>query len=382
MQAHIDEGSPGFGVGAGHYETVPTGRTYRGQTTCLVGCAVCCFTGCPCGFCIPLDNEKKRVWVPAGGSPPMQAYMSGPPVVQASVVGQSPEIVKVNCGGTCGQIVQVQPTGVGLIEFTCPFCGAVNHIEYSGQPHMEVTMPPWWLAKPSMGESELMPVDSKVITTVQTMLDETWKSVTTRDRGYTKPQKFQVVQVNQNCNPKLWSNYVNAREQIRSKMDRCSRVYDDIKTSPYLDNSFGTIEEAVNECMLFHGTKPEAVENICKSDFMINLAGSAAGSLYGKGIYFGENSTKSDEYATDSNSGIYKGLYAMLLCRVTLGRVLYDSSVNVNAADLQNKCTSGQFDSILGDREKCRGTYREFIVFKNDVAYPELAIVYRRVDAD
>ena len=39
----------------------------------------------------------------------------------------------------------------------------------------------------------------------------------------------------------------------------------------------------------------------------------------------------------------------------------------------------GLHDSILGDREKARGTYREFIVFDNNQVYPEYIIIYKRL---
>ena len=44
---------------------------------------------------------------------------------------------------------------------------------------------------------------------------------------------------------------------------------------------------------------------------------------------------------------------------------------------------SGGFHSVLGDREKARGTYREFVVYDQDQAYPEYLIIYRRTsDSD
>ena len=37
-----------------------------------------------------------------------------------------------------------------------------------------------------------------------------------------------------------------------------------------------------------------------------------------------------------------------------------------------------EYDSLLGDREKARGTFREFVVYDKDQIYPEYAIIYRR----
>ncbi|CAK9018619.1 Poly [ADP-ribose] polymerase tankyrase (Poly ADP-ribose metabolism enzyme 5) (Protein poly-ADP-ribosyltransferase tankyrase) [Durusdinium trenchii] len=102
----------------------------------------------------------------------------------------------------------------------------------------------------------------------------------------------------------------------------------------------------VNEVFLFHGTTESAAEKIKTHDFRtscpsrrtapvsparakrrkrvdrINLAGSNAGTLYGRGIYLAENATKSDEYTHPGPNGVRH----LLLCRVTLGRVFYSNT--------------------------------------------------------
>lgn len=64
-------------------------------------------------------------------------------------------------------------------------------------------------------------------------------------------------------------------------------------------------------------------------DFRIDMAGSNAGTMYGKGCYLAENchpavahfsfacgrGTKADEYARDEPHGYYEGVFALLLCR-------------------------------------------------------------------
>merc|ERR1719382_4439 len=56
------------------------------------------------------------------------------------------------------------------------------------------------------------------------------------------------------------------------------------------------LDPEVNEVWLFHGTTREAAQGIAENDFRLDLTGSNAGTLYGKGIYLAENATKSDEY--------------------------------------------------------------------------------------
>merc|ERR1712228_490009 len=107
-------------------------------------------------------------------------------------------------------------------------------------------------------------------------------------------------------------------------------------------------------------------------DFSVDLAGSSSGALYGPGIYLAENSSKSDEYAQDDKSGVYQGLYAMLLCRVVCGKLLYTDEVVPNKDKLVQSCTGSDaaFDGVLGDRAKAKGTYREFVIFDSAQVYP------------
>jgi len=134
------------------------------------------------------------------------------------------------------------------------------------------------------------------------------------------------------------------------------------------------IDPTKNEFYLWHGTTPAAAEAITTGDFRIDLAGSHAGTMYGRGIYFAEACSKSDEYTRETSDG----LRPLLLCRVLCGRVLYNDEHHPTVSKLVSSCTSGEYDCVLGDREKIRNTYREFIVFDNDQAYPEFIVWYRR----
>jgi hypothetical protein len=247
-----------------------------------------------------------------------------------------------------------------------------------------VEVPPWWSKTPALDSSELVAATPQQLRQMQELMNRTWKNVVTRDRTGGSLCKFSVVQVQQNLNMKLWTNYVRAREEIRSQMKP-----EDLQTAftakvqeedNELFECLGEEDVEVNEFLLFHGSKPSAVESICRSDFMMKLSGVNTGSLYGAGIYFGENSSKSDEYASDENSGIYQGLYAMLLCRVTCGRMYYTDEVRPDGLKLEAACSGPRplYHSVLGDRVKARGTYREFVIFKADQAYPEYVIIYRR----
>merc|ERR1712032_219137 len=84
---------------------------------------------------------------------------------------------------------------------------------------------------------------------------------------------------------------------------------------------------------------------------------------------------KADEYARDDVSGEYAELYAVLLCRVVLGRPY----VTESPGDYSEQVTSGDYDCVLGDREKAVGTFREFVLFHEASIFPEYAVFYRRM---
>merc|ERR1712187_321410 len=100
-------------------------------------------------------------------------------------------------------------------------------------------------------------------------------------------------------------------------------------------------------------------------------AGSNAGTLYGRGIYLAESCSKSDEYTSPGPDGSRP----LLVCRATLGNVYYTDERTPDVNLLERQCgymskKIGKFHSVLGDREKCSGTYREFICFDEGLVFP------------
>ncbi|WAR26289.1 PAR11-like protein [Mya arenaria] len=51
-----------------------------------------------------------------------------------------------------------------------------------------------------------------------------------------------------------------------------------------------------NELHLYHGTRPDIVENIVHDNFDFRIAGSRVGALYGDGSYFATTAKYSDLY--------------------------------------------------------------------------------------
>jgi len=240
--------------------------------------------------------------------------------------------------------------------------------------------------------------EPEVVSAVQQVADMSKKKIWTRDRGKQKvPMGFDVVKVKRNENLPIWKKYSLRRAMTKASVLKCASDDDPsggldfqaykVATSYLNSNGFmkpEPLDESVNEWWLWHGTSIEGARAICEVDFKQKYAGSQTGSLYGKGVYFAESFTKADEYAGQFGEGddTEKDLLVMLLCRVVGGRVNYTSEDTPDPQILAKSVVHGSYDSVLGDREKLKGTFREFIIYNNDQAYPEYIVLYRRKFTD
>lgn len=247
----------------------------------------------------------------------------------------------------------------------------------------EVPLPPYWDHQDG-DFNDLIPMTGKnVKEEFQKLLDKTYRKAYTKDRGKHNPTNpkvpkgFEVLAVKRNENKHAWQEYAFRRGDIRNRSE-LPVMFADVKTSLAMDEIGGDkanrLLSECNEGYLFHGTNPDAASAICKSDFKVSRAGSSTGTLYGKGPYFAESITKADEYAKPNS----EGRYAVLLCRVIGGNVNYTDEVTPDPEALVHSCIEGEYDSVCGDREKTRGTYREFVLFDSEDVYVEYVIEYKR----
>mmetsp|Transcript_42044 Transcript_42044/g.97966 ORF Transcript_42044/g.97966 Transcript_42044/m.97966 type:complete len:704 (-) Transcript_42044:114-2225(-) len=198
------------------------------------------------------------------------------------------------------------------------------------------------------------------------------------------PCGFKVRRVVRVEDSEMWGRYASKRDAIHER-----RVGDGETTIEPLDppavsnevaekhsQTFEPLDLSLNEMYLWHGTNVRAALSIAQSDFRIDLAGSSTGTMYGLGAYFAEHCTKADEYASDEPGGYYDGVFAMLLCRVCLGKFYY---TQVRDTEAGAQVQRGTFDSTVGDRLTKADTFREFVIYDADAIYPEYVVLYTRV---
>jgi len=221
---------------------------------------------------------------------------------------------------------------------------------------------------------------------VQRLLDGTFNTIRTRDRSGNIPTSLRLVKCHRVENSELWTRYCHAKERVHARRPQgvrpvselgCGAELVNVRTRELLDESYAEhLEGRLNEHYLWHGTTPQGAIGISTDGFRLKLAGSHAGTYFGNGCYFAESSSKSDEYAREGDD-LLAGIYALLLCRVTCGSLF--RTVNPDEMAIQNALRSGEYDAVLGDREaSVARTYREFVIYEEDLAYPEYVVLYER----
>ncbi|CAJ1404542.1 unnamed protein product [Effrenium voratum] len=276
----------------------------------------------------------------------------------------------------------------------------------------------------------------ELIQEMQGLFDCTFRKVYTRDRrGAPIADRFKVLHVYRVLNDQVWREYLRHRERLRLLRWNCPPLEQQVPGGPATHafceslrrmgrSHMPHLDAQVAECWLFHGTNFQgAAARHAENDFRLDLTGSNAGTLYGKGIYLAENAWglsdeavalkdemfRSDEYgegptgrAGEEEQGERAESHAaraerrpppnaplpplqrnsaMIVCRALLGKVRYSDEEKPSADDIQRTCLGKDpaYDCVLGDRRKIHGTFREFVLYHDDQVYPEFIVVYQRV---
>lgn len=285
---------------------------------------------------------------------------------------QSSETLDVIVGAYCQELQLPKDWNLlGVLRQGLDGC-AVNGIFFSGG---DLVM------------KKYVPVRSATFEWIRGLFENTFLHRYTRDRrGGKVPDALTVEEVDQVFNCGSWLEYEIRRQKVYQELQEKGPAWTgefrtDVCTKGERAEWFQSDQYpgGINEHWLYHGTSGAGESGITEGDFRLNLAGSNAGTLYGNGAYLAEAVSKSDEYTTPHGA---KNLRTILLCLSCLGRVNYNDEKRPDGDELANSCKGGGFQSILGDREKIRGTYREIIVFDDNLIYPGYICRYKRVEKE
>ncbi len=126
------------------------------------------------------------------------------------------------------------------------------------------------------------------------------------------------------------------------------------------DKHLDTMKDIGNVKPLFHGSRPANILGICRHGLLLRPPGAiVTGSMFGNGLYFADQSSKSEQYsfAGGWGSSYGKTTYFMFVADVALGKIKeYE-----DAQSSLQKAPSG-YNSVLG--KKGRYLYHnEYIVY-------------------
>lgn len=132
-----------------------------------------------------------------------------------------------------------------------------------------------------------------------------------------------------------------------------------------------------NERMLFHGSP--FINAIVQKGFDERHA--YIGGMFGAGIYFAENSSKSNQYVYGINGGTGCTLHKdrscyicdrqMLFCKVTLGKPFLQFSA------MKMAHAPPGHHSVIGRPSAGGLSHAEYVIYRGEQAYPEYLITYR-----
>ncbi|XP_061086280.1 poly [ADP-ribose] polymerase tankyrase-2 isoform X1 [Conger conger] len=171
--------------------------------------------------------------------------------------------------------------------------------------------------------------------------------------------RYNILKIQKVCNKKLWERYTHRRKEVSEENHNHS-----------------------NERMLFHGSP--FVNAIIHKGFDERHA--YIGGMFGAGIYFAENSSKSNQYVYGIGGGTGCPLHKdrscyicqrhLLFCRVTLGK----SFLQFSAMKMAHSPPGHH--SVTG-RPSVNGlALAEYVIYRGEQAYPEYLITYQIIQPE
>ena len=165
---------------------------------------------------------------------------------------------------------------------------------------------------------------------------------------------YEIVRIERIVNPRLWRRYVYRKNEIAESN-----------------------HNHANEQMLFHGSP--MIHAIVEGGF--DERHSYIGGMFGAGVYFAENSSKSNQYVFGIGGGdgctehkdksCYLCERQLLFCRVSLGKPYV-----IKSACRMAHSPPGHH-SVVGRPSSCGLAYAEYVIYRGEQAYPEFRITYR-----
>lgn len=202
-------------------------------------------------------------------------------------------------------------------------------------------------------------------------------------------QRFNVLEITRIRNRRMWERYIHRCAEIAEDLSGGSNSSstNNMNISPSSPSAASSTSPNTgvghyNERFLFHGSP--FLHSIVTRGFDERRA--YIGGMFGAGIYFAENSSKSNQYVYGIGGGTgcqnhrsrscYVCPRQILLCRVALGR----SFIQFNAMKVAHAPPGHH--SVVGLPSAGGLNFAEYVIYRGEQAYPEYRITYLLVPPD
>ena len=203
-----------------------------------------------------------------------------------------------------------------------------------------------------------------------------------------EPPNVVVTRILQVVSGRKVDEYQQARRYRCAEDSHCSPI--DGMTAVKCEVEHGWRD--LNEYLLFHGTSYTKSNVIAHEGLDAQRGGESVGAMFGRGVYFAQNASKSDFYTTCKDCTTdscrdcthAEGERCILVTRVLLGESLIvkhtDRTVQ-NWIRAPDKPTGGPYDSITAASKDDGGAvdHMEFVVFKDPRMLVQFQVFYRHV---
>jgi len=212
---------------------------------------------------------------------------------------------------------------------------------------------------------------------IETALQSSWQLHSCFVHSCARMKQARVVEVRPIANTQLWQKYLFCKQAMQEQ-----RAREPGSAALNTGTSLGVLpwiarDASVNECLAFHGTSLDTVDDIASQGFDERCARDSG--LYGQGMYFAEEACKSNQYCDEDDEGVR----CIIISRILLGTPFFATEPmrNIRRPPL-NPSTSRPYDSVIANPGIQNGTpnpqlHREFVLFDRTQAYPELAVYFQ-----
>ena len=189
-----------------------------------------------------------------------------------------------------------------------------------------------------------------------------------------KAPRYEVDRIEHICTPRLQAKYLTEVQDIIGLCNKGGLNDRLLDVDALRVHSYHGLD--LNEFMLFHGADSKLIDRLTKQGLDPRYAGKHRGKMFGAGVYFATNSSKSDNYTKPDA----QGLRCLLVVRVCLGEPhRADQKDHTIKLPPDRADSRGPKNSVIGLVEAEGGPlkFREYVVYKETQSLPQFAIWYR-----